>query len=132
MANPAKVIGFLDIAGAWDPSLMFVMVGAIGVHAVFGRLVLRRSKPLFGSEFVVPKNRAIDRELVFGAAMFGVGWGLAGFCPGPALVSLATRSTNTFAFIVSMTLGMMLYRVTRRAAPEPVEAPAVAHSGVAQ
>ena len=126
MANPAKVIGFLDLAGSWDPSLMFVMAGAVGVHSLLAPLVLRRRRPLFAEAFAMPKSRQIDRDLVAGAAIFGVGWGLAGYCPGPALVSLASRSSSVFAFVASMTAGMVLYRLVRpaeRAVAEPAVLP---------
>ncbi len=103
MVDPAKVQNFLDIAGTWDPSLAFVMAGAIGVAAPGFWLVRRRAAPLSGSQFRVPPADApIDRRLVIGAAVFGIGWGLAGFCPGPALVSLPHAAPGTIAFVSAM------------------------------
>lgn len=103
MVDPAKVQNFLDIAGTWDPSLAFVMAGAIGVAAPGFWLVRRRAAPLSGSQFRVPPADApIDRRLVIGAAVFGIGWGLAGFCPGPALVSLPLAAPGTIAFVSAM------------------------------
>src|SRR5437870_1042194 len=87
MANPAKVLGFLDLAGHWDPSLAFVMAGAIAVGAVAFALASRRTQSLLGTEMRLPSARHIDRRLVVGSVLFGIGWGIAGFCPGPALVS---------------------------------------------
>lgn len=100
MTQPTKVIGFLDVAGAWDPSLAFVMLGAIAVHAVFVRRLKRASAP--------PPN-AVDARLLVGAALFGMGWGIAGFCPGPALVSLITLAPASLAFVTSMLAGMGVY-----------------------
>lgn len=103
MVDPAKVQNFLDIAGTWDPSLAFVMAGAIGVAAPGFWLVRRRAAPLSGSQFRVPPADApIDRRLVIGAAVFGIGWGLAGFCPGPALVSLPLAAPGTIALVSAM------------------------------
>ncbi|MDQ3031196.1 MAG: YeeE/YedE family protein [Myxococcota bacterium] len=116
MTVPAKVIGFLDFAGAWDPTLMFVMAGAIAVHAVVYRLVRRRASPLFADAFQVPTRKDIDARLVLGAAIFGVGWGLGGYCPGPAVSSLVTGSLSPLAFVAAM-LGAMwaVGRLDRRA-----------------
>jgi uncharacterized membrane protein YedE/YeeE len=103
MANPAKVLNFLDVAGTWDPSLAFVMAGAIGVAAPGFWLVRRRTAPLADVAFHVPPPDApIDRTLIAGAAVFGIGWGLAGFCPGPAIVSLPLAAPGTLAFVVAM------------------------------
>jgi uncharacterized membrane protein YedE/YeeE len=103
MVDPAKVLNFLDVAGTWDPSLAFVMAGAIGVAAPGFWLVRRRTAPLADVAFHVPPADApIDRKLVIGAAVFGVGWGLAGFCPGPALVSLPLAAPGTLAFVAAM------------------------------
>lgn len=106
MTKPAKVVGFLDLSGAWDPSLAFVMVGAIAVHLVAYLLVKRRTRPLFDARFHMPTRKDIDARLVIGAAIFGVGWGLGGFCPGPGLVSAASGSAAAIAFVVAMTAGM--------------------------
>ncbi len=113
MTSPAKVIGFLDFAGAWDASLAFVMIGAIAVHATLRRLVHRRSAPMFALAFDVPKGAAIDARIVAGSAMFGVGWGLAGYCPGPALVSMVT-GPRVILFVLAMAVGMALQRATTR------------------
>ncbi|MCC7252569.1 DUF6691 family protein [Hyphomicrobium sp.] len=103
MADPAKVLNFLDVAGAWDPSLAFVMAGAIGVAAPGFWLVRRRAAPLADPAFhVPPANAPIDRTLLIGAAVFGIGWGLAGFCPGPALVSVPLAAPGTIAFVAAM------------------------------
>lgn len=103
MVDPAKVLNFLDVAGTWDPSLAFVMAGAIGVAAPGFWLVRRRKAPLASASFRVPPADApIDRSLVVGAAVFGIGWGLAGFCPGPALVSLPLGTHGAIAFVSAM------------------------------
>ena len=103
MADPAKVLNFLDIAGTWDPSLAFVMAGAIGVAAPGFWLVRRRATPLADPAFHVPPADApVDRKLLIGASVFGIGWGLAGFCPGPALVSLPLAAPGTLAFVAAM------------------------------
>ena len=104
MTNPAKVIGFLDITGNWDPSLMFVMIGAILISSpVF--YMLRNNKPLFASRFVIPKINKIDSQLIYGSTLFGVGWGTIGFCPGPAISSLALLNPLSILFVISMVLG---------------------------
>lgn len=113
MTSPAKVIGFLDFAGAWDASLAFVMMGAIAVHAVLRRLVHRRSAPVFAETFDVPAPAAIDARIVAGSAMFGVGWGLAGYCPGPAIVSIVTGPA-AILFVLAMAAGMALQRATTK------------------
>lgn len=116
MANPAKVLGFLDIAGAWDPSLMLVMAGAAGVAAVAFATVRRRANSLLGEEIALPTSRGIDRRLVTGSLLFGVGWGMAGFCPGPALVALGTGSAKALVFVLAMLAGMALFeRLEQRA-----------------
>lgn len=115
MTDPNKVLGFLDVTGAWDPSLAFVMIGAIGVHFAFARRANRTRKTITGAPIAYPKQTAIDARLVGGAALFGLGWGIAGFCPGPALVALAGRSTSAIAFVVAMLAGAaaFLYRVEK-------------------
>jgi uncharacterized protein len=121
MTNAGKVLGFLDFGGDWDPSLLWVMVGAIGVHALSYRLVTRRTSPLFGATFAIPARGHIDAPLVVGASLFGIGWGLGGYCPGPALVSLFTFDPVTLTFVAGMALGMLgfAWRSSRvgRAAP---------------
>lgn len=109
MTMPSKVIGFLDVTGAWDPSLAFVMGGAVTVFAVIYRLARRRRAPLFGGSFAEPP-RAIDRKLLLGAAIFGVGWGLSGVCPGPGFVSLASGAWAPVIFVASMFAGMAIVR----------------------
>lgn len=108
MINPAKVLAFLDVAGEWDPSLAFVMLGAVAVTAVGYRLVLRRHRPLLDDRFHLPTRRDIDARLIAGAAVFGAGWGLAGYCPGPALAGLAGGAAETLVFVIFMAGGMIL------------------------
>jgi len=115
MTKPSKIMGFLDLAGHWDASLAFVMLGAIAVHFVAYRLIRRRSAPLFDTQFHVPTRRDIDPRLVLGAALFGVGWGLGGFCPGPGLVAAGGGSLHAMVFLVGMTLGMLAEHVAARA-----------------
>ena len=125
MTLPAKVVGFLDVTGHWDPTLAFVMAGAIAVHFVLFRLVLRRRAPIFDSHFHVPTRRDIDLRLVGGAALFGIGWGLAGQCPGPALTNLATGAPSAFLFVATMAAGMVIQReLDRVRAPRRDTAPA--------
>ncbi len=123
MTQPAKVIAFLDIAGNWDPSLAFVMIGAIVVYAPLYRLIRRLPSPLFSSTFALPTRKDIDRRLLGGAALFGVGWGLGGFCPGPALASLAGGETSVLLFVASMLAGMYLYKLMETAKPHQATAP---------
>lgn len=108
MTMPSKVIGFLDLFGQWDASLAFVMAGAIGVHLVGYRLVRKRAAPLFGESFDVPSKTTIDRRLVGGAALFGVGWGLGGFCPGPSLVAASSGMLPAIVFVGTMIVGVVL------------------------
>lgn len=114
MTDANKVISFLNLAGDWDPSLAFVMVGGIGVHMMFYRLVMRRPSPLFEASFSVPAQGEISPQLVSGAALFGIGWGMGGFCPGPGLVSSVSLSSPAVVFVVFMSLGMMLHQVVAR------------------
>ena len=111
MTQPSKVIGFLDIAGAWDASLAFVMVGAIGVYFLAYRLTRRMNAPLLAAQFVIPKTTDLDARLLVGAAIFGIGWGLGGFCPGPAIVSLASETLPVVVFVASMAGGIFLHGV---------------------
>lgn len=106
MADPRKVIGFLDFAGDWDPSLLFVMGGAVGVHALAQLWIRRRRAPLLDERFSIPTRRDIDRRLLIGAVVFGLGWGLGGYCPGPAVVSLGAGSVTGLVFVATMALGM--------------------------
>lgn len=111
MANPAKVINFFDIAGAWDPSLMFVMGGAL-VTTFFGyRLVFGRSQPVLSTGFQVPTRKDIDARLIGGSAVFGIGWGIAGFCPGGALPALGTGRLEVFVFVAALIAGLFLARI---------------------
>ena len=114
MSNPAKVLNFLDFgaipAGGWDPSLAFVMAGAVAVtFAGFG-IVLARSRPIFAERFHLPTKRELDRRILSGPAIFGIGWGLAGFCPGPAFTALGFSSRAALVFVASMLFGMWLAR----------------------
>ena len=115
MANPAKVLGFLDLAGRWDPSLALVMGGAIGVGAVGFAIAARRSTTLLGEPMALPKARAIEPRLVAGALLFGIGWGLAGFCPGPAIVALGAAQAKAAVFVAAMLAGMAAYEWLERA-----------------
>ena len=108
MVNPRKVTDFLDFFGRWDPSLALVMGGALVVTAITFRLILRRPHPLLDAEFHLPQARDLDRQLIGGAALFGVGWGLAGFCPGPAVASLAYGLPASVVFVLAMIAGMAL------------------------
>jgi uncharacterized membrane protein YedE/YeeE len=109
MVQPAKVLAFLDIFGAWDPSLAVVMVAALAVSVPGFRLADRTARPWFAGQFFLPGKSGIDLPLVAGAAMFGIGWGLVGLCPGPALESLATLSPGVLVFVVAMAAGMILH-----------------------
>jgi uncharacterized membrane protein YedE/YeeE len=112
MTKTSKVVGFLDLFGHWDPSLIFVMIGGIAVHFVLLRLVLRREAPLFDDKFHLPTRRDLDKKLIAGAARFGIGWGLGGYCPGPGLVSAASGALPALAFVAAMTFGMLFHRHT--------------------
>ncbi|MFZ5522183.1 MAG: DUF6691 family protein [Pseudomonadota bacterium] len=114
MADPAKVLGFLDVAGAWDPSLMLVMVGAVGVGLVAFALARRRTVSWLGASMRLPTAQGIDRRLVGGSLLFGVGWGLAGFCPGPALVALGMGERQALVFVAAMLAGMVLFELLDR------------------
>jgi len=124
MANPAKVQNFLDLAGAFDPSLIFVMAGAVAVTLVGYRLVLRAPKPVLAERFHLPTVKDIDARLVGGAALFGIGWGLSGFCPGPAITSLALLAKGTLVFVPAMLAGIALARLVVRATAPEAQAPA--------
>ena len=106
MADPAKVLNFLDLFGAWDPSLAFFLGGAVFVDFFGYRLVLTRDKPIFGGGFHAPTRNDIDARVIAGPALFGIGWGLGGFCPGPALTALGLGAPGTLAFVPAMFLGM--------------------------
>jgi uncharacterized membrane protein YedE/YeeE len=117
MVQPTKVLAFLDIFGAWDPSLIVVMIAALAVSAP-GFVLARRSRPVFAEQCAWPTRTGLDRPLVIGSAMFGIGWGLAGLCPGPALESLATLSPEVVVFVVAMTAGMILHDLWQKAQPK--------------
>ena len=108
MINPGRVIGFLDVAGHWDPTLLLVMAGALVITVPIFPVILRRPKPLLAAQFTLPTKTRLDLPLVLGAAVFGAGWGLAGFCPGPALAALASGSPTVILFVVAMILGQWL------------------------
>ena len=116
MTDPGKVIGFLDLFGTWDPSLALVMGGAIGVGFFAFGLAKKRTANFFGGALHLPKSNDIDKPLVIGAMLFGAGWGLAGFCPGPALVSLAAGQPKAAVFIVFMLVGMAIFEINQRRA----------------
>ncbi len=127
MVNPARVLGFLDVAGDWDPTLMFVMAGGLAVTIVGYRLVLRRAAPLACGKFDLPTQRQIDLPLVGGSALFGIGWGLAGICPGPAFTDLATPEPKVLLFVAAMLIGMICAKMWRsgpKQAQSPLKAPA--------
>ena len=111
MANPAKVQGFLDLAGAWDPSLTFVMAGAIAVAAVAFALAKKRTASFLGAAMKLPSSRDIDRRLVVGSVLFGIGWGVAGFCPGPGLVALGMGEIKALVFVGAMLVGIGLFEI---------------------
>jgi uncharacterized protein len=119
MTQPAKVLAFLDFAGDWDPSLACVMVGAIAVYFAADRLMRGRSTPLLSREFHLPARRKIEPALVFGAALFGVGWGLSGYCPGPALSALGTASREAITFVAAMAVGMMGFEAAQKLRSPP-------------
>lgn len=110
MTQPQKVISFLDIFGNWDPSLIFVMLGAIAVHFITYRLIRNRKSPLLSPDWHVPTKREITPALVIGSLLFGVGWALGGFCPGPAVTSLASFDGRVTTFVVSMLVGMFIFK----------------------
>lgn len=115
MMNPQKVIGFLDVAGAWDASLALVMAGALAVAGVAWVLILRRAKPVLEAEFQVAKNTTIDTPLIAGAAIFGIGWGLSGFCPGPAIAGLSLGIVENYVFVGAMFMGMWVFQIVSKA-----------------
>ena len=114
MTDPGKVIGFLDVAGDWDPSLAFVMGGAILAGFFAFRFAGKRATTFLGSALQLPRNRLIDKRLVAGSVVFGIGWGFGGFCPGPALVSFGSGIEQAAAFVAAMLVGMLLYTVAER------------------
>lgn len=117
MADPAKVQNFLDVFGTWDPSLAFVMGGAVVTAFIGYRLALRRAAPVLAPTFALPVGDGVDARLLVGAGLFGVGWGLTGFCPGPAVVSIPLLAPGTLVFVPAMLAGIVLARVMRTARP---------------
>lgn len=113
MTRPIKVIGFLDFAGAWDATLVFVMIGAIGVYFIAFRISRAMRAPIMADQFSIPTRSDLDTRLILGAAIFGVGWGLGGFCPGPAITSLASGALPVFLFVASMATGMYLHSLVQ-------------------
>ncbi len=113
MADPSVVLGFLDLAGNWNPTLLFVMAGGVSVTFIGYRIVLGRKRPLWSKSFQLPTASAVDAHLMSGAVIFGIGWGLAGYCPGPALVSLASGRPQVLVFVVAMLAGMIFVRWMR-------------------
>ena len=107
MTQPGKVIGFLDFTGNWDPSLIFVMGGGTVVYMLLYRLILRNEQPRFTSTFQLPTSQVIDRPLIVGAVIFGLGWGLGGFCPGPGLTSIFSGNVNPILFVIGMSAGIL-------------------------
>ena len=114
MTDPAKVLGFLDFFGAWDPSLAFVMVGAIFVGFFAYALARNRTTNFLGGALQLPKSSEIDKRLVLGGLTFGAGWGLAGFCPGPGIVSMASGEVKAAVFVAAMVAGMMIFEIAER------------------
>lgn len=110
MIDPARVLGFLDITGAWDPTLMFVLGGAVGVTAISFRFVLKKPGPLLGGTFNLPPTTLIDRPLLLGSAIFGIGWGIAGYCPGPGITGIMLGAWNPLLFVAAFALGSILAR----------------------
>ena len=108
MVNPAKVLGFLNVFGEWDPSLAFVMIGALIISSPLFHLFKNKEKPIFYTSFSISENKEIDKRLIFGSILFGAGWGLAGLCPGPAISSIALLNTSSGTFVFSMFIGFFI------------------------
>ncbi|WP_413578065.1 DUF6691 family protein [Bdellovibrio sp. HCB290] len=114
MTQPKKILDFLTFGAGWDPSLLFVMIGAVPVHMITYRLVRGRKAPVLDSQFFLPKTTEITKPLMVGSVIFGLGWGLGGYCPGPGLVSLGSGSVTAIVFVFSMMSGMLIYRMYER------------------
>lgn len=110
MVEPTKIIAFLDVAGRWDPSLLLVMAGAVGVTLAAYRLILRRPAPLLAPRFYLPTRKDLDRPLLVGAGVFGIGWGLAGYCPGPGIAALGLGTWEAPVFVASLAAGSLTYK----------------------
>ena len=108
MVNPAKVLGFLNVFGEWDPSLAFVMIGALIISSPLFHLFKNKEKPIFSTSFSISENKEIDKRLIFGSILFGAGWGLAGLCPGPAISSIALLNISSVTFVFSMFIGFYI------------------------
>jgi uncharacterized protein len=121
MVNPMKVLNFLDVLGNWDPTLITVMAGGLAATFFGYRLMFARGRPLFAAEFKLPATTPIDAKLVGGAVLFGAGWGLAGFCPAPAVASLAFGNSQSLIFVAAMAVGALLVQLVRHHAPTPKE-----------
>jgi uncharacterized protein len=117
MTQPAKIIGFLDIAGRWDPTLVFVMAGAVGTSMLAFRWIRRQRHPVLEAQFQIPRVAVIDKRLLLGAAVFGVGWGIGGFCPGPALTALVSGQPVAIVFVAAMLAGSALFDYTALGVP---------------
>lgn len=111
MTQPQKIVGFLDVFGSWDMSLLFVMVGAISVHFITYRLIRLRKKPILTTTWRVPTKKEITPALIIGSVIFGIGWGLGGYCPGPSITSLASFELRPVLFVTSMVVGMLLFKL---------------------
>ena len=113
MINPAKVLGFLNVFGEWDPSLAFVMIGALIISSPLFHLFKKKEKPIFSASFSIPENKEIDKKLIIGSILFGVGWGLAGLCPGPAISSIALFNVSSVTFVIAMFFGFYVTKLSR-------------------
>ena len=114
MIDRQRVIGFLDVAGTWDPTLLFVLAGAVATTVITFRFVLRRQTPLLAEKFFLPSRNSIDRRLLLGSAIFGVGWGISGFCPGPGITALALGNWNAVLFVLALIVGMVAFHQYER------------------
>lgn len=123
MTDPSKVIGFLDFAGDWEPALAFVMAGGVGVHFLLSQFVLKRKSPLFDQVFHLPTKRDLDAKLLFGAAIFGAGWGLAGYCPGPGIVGGGAGSESAIIFVATLIIGMVIQHGVFEPRPQRTSTP---------
>jgi len=121
MTQPAKVLGFLDVFGHWDPTLAFVMAGALAISSLGYALARRQIRPVIAAQHFWPKKTDINRPLVIGSLLFGIGWGLVGLCPGPALENLASLSPRVFVFVIAMIAGMSVFDLRQRQAPSVIE-----------
>jgi uncharacterized membrane protein YedE/YeeE len=122
MTDPRNVLGFLDVSGHWNPRLLAVMAGAVGVHATL-LMLLARAAGGRGARLLPPRNNRVDRSLIVGAAIFGVGWGLSGYCPGPAIASLGLGGRTAFTFVAAMIVGVLAARLVRRRSPSGCDSP---------